>query len=143
MVSRCSSGIRAARSSPVATSATGRSRRARWPSARILYVEARREFEEETGHAPPAPPAATPIPLGSVIQKGGKIVHAWALEGDLDPVAAVSNTFSMRWPPLVGALTAFPEIDRVAWFAPEEARRRIKAAQTPFVDRLEEVLRAL
>ena len=49
----------------------------------------------------------------------------------------------MRWPPLVGALTAFPEIDRVAWFAPEEARRRIKAAQTPFVDRLEEVLRAL
>jgi predicted NUDIX family NTP pyrophosphohydrolase len=108
-----------------------------------LYVEARREFEEETGHAPPTPPTAIPIPLGSITQKGGKIVHAWALEGDLDPVAAVSNTFSMRWPPLVGALTAFPEIDRVAWFAPEEARRRIKAAQTPFVDRLEEVLRAL
>ena len=100
-----------------------------------LYVEARREFEEETGHAPPA---ATPIPLGTIVQKGGKIVHGWALEGDVDPAAATSNTFSMRWPPLVGALTAFPEIDRVAWFAPEEARRRIKAAQIPFVDRLEE-----
>ena len=102
-----------------------------------FYVEARREFEEETGHAPPA---TTPIPLGTIVQKGGKIVHGWALEGDLDPAAAVSNTFSMRWPPIVGAITAFPEIDRVAWFAPEEARRHLKAAQAPFVDRLEEAL---
>lgn len=107
-----------------------------------LYVEARREFEEETGHVPPAPSEATPIPLGSIVQKGGKVVHAWALEGDLDPAAARSNTFSMRWPPVVGATTAFPEIDRVAWFAPDEARLRVKAAQAPFVDRLEEALRA-
>ena len=106
-----------------------------------LYVEARREFEEETGHVPPSPPAATPIPLGSIVQKGGKTVHAWALEGDLDPAAAVSNTFSMRWPPVVGPVTAFPELDRVAWFDPEEARRRLKAAQAPFIDRLEEFLR--
>lgn len=106
-----------------------------------LYDVARREFEEETGHAPPGPPVAAPIPLGSIVQKGGKTVHAWALEGDLDPDTAVSNTFSMRWPPVVGAVTAFPEIDRVAWFAPEEARRRLKTAQAPFVDRLEEFLR--
>ena len=107
-----------------------------------LYDVARREFGEETGHTAPAPPAATPIPLGSVVQKGGKIVHGWALEGDLDPAAAVSNTFSMRWPPVVGAVTDFPEIDRVAWFDPQEARRRLKAAQAPFVDRLEETLDA-
>jgi predicted NUDIX family NTP pyrophosphohydrolase len=107
-----------------------------------FYDVARREFEEETGHTAPAPPAATPIPLGSIVQKGGKTVHAWALEGDLDPADAVSNTFSMRWPPLVGAVTAFPEIDRVAWFAPHEARLRLKATQVPFVDRLEEAIRA-
>ena len=65
-----------------------------------LYDVARREFEEETGHAPP--PDAAAIPLGTIVQKGGKVVHAWALEGDLDPAAAVSNTFSMRWPPVVG-----------------------------------------
>jgi len=107
-----------------------------------LYAVARREFEEETGHAAPAPTAATPIPLGTIVQKGGKVVHAWALEGDLDPAAAVSNTFSMRWPPVVGAVTEFPEIDRVAWFGPDEARRRLKAAQTPFLDRLDTELRA-
>jgi predicted NUDIX family NTP pyrophosphohydrolase len=107
-----------------------------------LYDVARREFEEETGNAPPAPPAAAPIPLGTIVQKGGKIVHAWALEGDLDPAASVSNTFTMPWPPDSGTIAAFPEIDRVAWFAPDEARRRVKAAQAPFVDRLEEVLRA-
>ena len=106
-----------------------------------LYDVARREFEEETGHAPPIPPAATPIALGTVVQKGGKIVHGWALQGDLDPATAISNTFSMRWPPIVGAITAFPEIDRVAWFDPGEARLHLKAAQAEFVDRLEEFLR--
>jgi predicted NUDIX family NTP pyrophosphohydrolase len=102
-----------------------------------LYEVARREFEEETGHAPPD---AAAIALGSIVQKGGKLVHAWALEGDLDPATAVSNTFSMAWPPGSETLAAFPEIDRVAWFAPEEARRRVKEAQAPFVDRLEEAL---
>ena len=117
-----------ARSLPVATLAIGRSRRARWPSARISTSR-----PVESSRRRPGTPRRRPrrSPSASVVQKGGKIVHAWALEGDLDPAAAVSNTFSMRWPPLVGALTAFPEIDRVAWFAPEEARRGSKAAQTP------------
>ena len=100
---------------------------------------ARREFAEETGH--PVPPGRL-IPLGSIRQKGGKVVHAWAVEGDLDPAAAVSNTFTMPWPPGSGTLVEFPEIDRVAWFAPAEARRRVKEAQVPFVDRLEEALGA-
>jgi predicted NUDIX family NTP pyrophosphohydrolase len=98
-----------------------------------LYAVARREFHEETGHAAPGGPA---LPLGTVRQKGGKLVHAWALEGDLDPAEAASNTFSMAWPPGSGTLVAFPEIDRVAWFGPEEARRRIKEAQAAFIDRL-------
>lgn len=102
-----------------------------------LYDVARREFEEETGHAPPDGPA---LELGTIVQKGGKRVHAWALEGDLDPATAVSNTFSVSWPPGSGMIMAFPELDRVAWFEPAEARRRLKEAQGPFVDRLEEAL---
>ena len=99
---------------------------------------ARREFEEETGHPLPAGPL---VALGSIRQKGGKIVHAWAAEGDLDPATAVSNTFAIRWPPWRRSLVEYPEIDRVAWFEPDEARRRIKETQAPFVDRLEEALR--
>lgn len=98
-----------------------------------LEAVARREFREETGHAPPDGPA---IPLGTVRQKGGKVVHAWALEGDLDPADASSNTFSMEWPRGSGTWIAVPELDRVAWFDPPEARRRIKEAQAPFIDRL-------
>ena len=98
-----------------------------------LYEVARREFHEETGHPAPEGPA---IPLGSIRQKGGKLVHAWALEGDLDPAAAISNTFSMPWPPGSATLVAFPELDRVAWFDPAEARRRLKEAQGAFLDRL-------
>jgi predicted NUDIX family NTP pyrophosphohydrolase len=98
-----------------------------------LEVVARREFREETGHAAPDGPA---IPLGTVRQKGGKLVHAWALEGDLDPEAARSNTFTMQWPPESGTWISVPEIDRVAWFDLPEARRRIKEAQIPFIDRL-------
>jgi len=98
-----------------------------------LEAVARREFHEETGHPAPDRPA---IPLGAVRQKGGKVVHAWALEGDLDPATAVSNTFSMPWPPGSETLVAFPEIDRVAWFDPGEARRRMKEAQAAFLDRL-------
>jgi predicted NUDIX family NTP pyrophosphohydrolase len=94
---------------------------------------ARREFEEETGHAAPKGPA---INLGTVRQRGGKIVHAWALEGDLDPATAVSNTFTMRWPPGFGSLQSFPEIDRVAWFSPAEARTRLKEAQVELLERL-------
>jgi predicted NUDIX family NTP pyrophosphohydrolase len=106
------------------------------PDEELLAV-ARREFEEETGQAAHD---GDPIPLGSIVQKGGKIVHAWALEGDLDPATSVSNTFEMSWPPGSGRLASFPEIDRVAWFDPAEARRRIKATQIPLIDRLEESL---
>jgi predicted NUDIX family NTP pyrophosphohydrolase len=103
-----------------------------------LLAIARREFAEETG-SPPGD--ATPLPLGEIVQKGGKIVHAWAVEGDLDPDVATSNTFELEWPPRSGRRRMFPEIDRVAWFEPEEARSRLKPSQVPFVDRLVEALR--
>jgi len=99
-----------------------------------LSVVGRREFEEETGQQLPGGPS---IELGSIVQKGGKIVHGWAVEGDLDPSAGASNTFELEWPPGSGRRQSFPEIDRVAWFEPDEARRRIKATQIPFIDRLE------
>jgi predicted NUDIX family NTP pyrophosphohydrolase len=107
-----------------------------------LLAVARREFAEEVGIPAPAgaPDGAEPIALGSIVQKGGKVVHAWAIEGDLDPAAAVSNGFEMEWPPRSGRRQTFPEIDRVAWFEPGEARRRLKATQIPFVDRLVESL---
>ena len=95
---------------------------------------ARREFAEETGHQPPEGPA---MDLGEIRQKGGKLVVAWALEGDLDPVTAQSNTFPFQWPPRSGRWITVPEIDRVEWFAPAEARVRLKETQIPFVDRLE------
>lgn len=98
---------------------------------------ARREFAEETGQPLTR---TTFIELGSITQKGGKVVHAWAIEGDLDPANARSETFELEWPPKSGRLQAFPEIDRVAWFDPDEARRRIKDAQIPLIDRLVEVV---
>ena len=64
----------------------------------------------------------------------------WAAEGDLDPATAVSNTFDLEWPPRSGVIQSFPEIDRVEWFELGEARRRLKAAQVPFLDRLEAAL---
>jgi predicted NUDIX family NTP pyrophosphohydrolase len=99
---------------------------------------ARREFEEETGHPPPD---GELIALGEIRQKGGKFVEAWALEGHLDPATAHSNTFPFQWPPRSGRWITIPEIDRVEWFAPDEARRRIKDTQIPFIDRLLEALR--
>jgi predicted NUDIX family NTP pyrophosphohydrolase len=96
---------------------------------------ARREFEEETGQSPPDGEA---LELGEIRQKGGKLVSAWALEGELDPALAVSNTFEMEWPPHSGRFAEFPEIDRVEWFDLETARSKIKAAQIPFLERLEE-----
>ena len=103
-----------------------------------LLAVARREFSEEVGSEPPetGPGGAPPIPLGTIVQKGGKVVHAWAIEGELDADAAVSNTFEMEWPPRSGGRQVFPEIDRVAWFSPADARVRLKPTQIPFVDRL-------
>jgi predicted NUDIX family NTP pyrophosphohydrolase len=98
---------------------------------------ARREFEEETGSAPGRGPF---LALGEVVQKGGKRVLAWAVEGDLDPAAARSNTFELEWPPGSGCRAVFPEVDRVAWFAPEAARIKLNPAQAAFVDRLARLL---
>ena len=99
---------------------------------------ARREFAEETGYALPEGPMDG---VGEIRQKSGKVVRAWAVEGDLDPSGAVSNTFEMEWPPRSGRRAQFPEIDRVEWFDLDEARRRIKDAQAPFIDRLESAIR--
>jgi predicted NUDIX family NTP pyrophosphohydrolase len=104
-----------------------------------LYDVALREFEEETGHPVPD---GSPIQLGSIVQKGGKVVHGWALEGDLDPVAAFSNTFPLEWPPRSGLTILVPEIDRVAWFDGTEARRHIKTTQIALLERLEAALAA-
>jgi predicted NUDIX family NTP pyrophosphohydrolase len=99
---------------------------------------ARREFLEETGHDPPA---GDWISLGSARQKGGKVVVAWAVEGDLDVAAASSNTFSMEWPPKSGRLQEFPEVDRWGWFDLPAARAKILPGQAEFLDRLAEQLR--
>ena len=95
-----------------------------------------REFEEELGSAPAGPFAE----LGEVRQKGGKLVTAWAAEGDFDPAALRSNTFEVEWPPRSGRMQEFPEVDRAAWFAPDDARVKLLPAQVPFVDRLLELL---
>jgi predicted NUDIX family NTP pyrophosphohydrolase len=99
---------------------------------------ARREFEEETGTALET---AELLELGDVRQKNGKVVSAWAAEGDLDPDAVHSNTFTMEWPPRSGRTAEFPEIDRAGWFGIDEARAKLNPAQAEFLDRLLELLR--
>jgi predicted NUDIX family NTP pyrophosphohydrolase len=102
-----------------------------------LFDVARREFAEETGSRLDCD---EDLPLGEITQKSGKVVAAWGVEGDMDPALAHSNTFSMEWPPRSGQVQEFPEIDRVEWFGNQEARRRLKDAQVPFIDRLEAAL---
>lgn len=104
-----------------------------------LLARAQIEFKEELGIA--APTLENWIALGSVKQKGGKIVQAWAFEGDCPTnFVAVSNTFDLEWPPRSGRIQQFPEIDRAEFFSIEEARRKIKEAQIAFLDRLIEAL---
>jgi predicted NUDIX family NTP pyrophosphohydrolase len=98
---------------------------------------ARREFEEETGTALDT---GELLELGDVKQKNGKVVSAWAAEGDLDPDAVHSNTFTMEWPPRSGRTAEFPEIDRAGWFGIDEAREKLNPAQAEFLDRLLELL---
>ncbi len=92
------------------------------------------EFEEELGT--PLPRGAELAELGAVRLKSGKTVVAFACAGELDPATVRSNTFELEWPPRSGRRQAFPEVDRAAWFGPDEARRRLNPAQAVLVDRL-------
>lgn len=98
-----------------------------------------RELEEELGAAPPLDPEQL-IELGSIRQRAGKTVEAWAAEAEFDPATLASNTFSMEWPPRSGRQEEFPEVDRAGWFGLEAAREKILAGQEELLDRLLERL---
>ncbi|MGH8893345.1 MAG: NUDIX domain-containing protein [Actinomycetes bacterium] len=98
---------------------------------------ARREFAEELGL--PVPPGGL-LSLGDVRQSGGKVVEVWAVEGDLDPSAAVPGTFEMEWPPRSGQTQEFPELDRVEWLGLDRAADLVVRAQRAFLDRLADQL---
>jgi len=104
-----------------------------------LLARAKIEFEEELGVEPPALTPNELIVLGSVKQKGGKTVHAWACEGDFTGPAR-SNTMKCEWPLRSGRWLTFPEVDRAEWFALDTAREKINSAQAAFLDRLVEKL---
>jgi len=97
---------------------------------------ARREFAEETGSAVVGDFAS----LGWVRMRSGKVVHAWAVEGEIDADAIQSNVFTLEWPPRSGRQRQYPEADRAAWFPIDEARQRILAAQAPLLDVLERLV---
>jgi predicted NUDIX family NTP pyrophosphohydrolase len=97
---------------------------------------AKREFAEETGFSVDGEFRL----LEPLKQRGGKIVHAWAIEADCDATRARSNLFSMQWPPKSGRIQQFPEVDRAAWFTIPEARRRILPSQSGFIDQLVDAL---
>lgn len=99
-----------------------------------------RELGEELGPAAPAPEPGQLIDLGEARQAGGKVVRAWAAQGEFDPGQLESNTFELEWPPRSGRAREFPEVDRAAWFTPDSARRKLNPAQVVFVDRLLEQL---
>lgn len=97
-----------------------------------------REFQEELGTRPTGDFA----PLGEVVQRAGKRVLAFAVEGDLDVAAIESNSFALEWPPRSGRIAQFPEVDRADWFSLALARDKILEGQRPFLDRLADLLRA-
>jgi predicted NUDIX family NTP pyrophosphohydrolase len=103
-----------------------------------LLAAACREFQEETGIVPRSPF----FPLGSIRQKAGKIIHAWAWEGDADPARIVSNSMTTEWPRGSGRSISYPEIDRCEWFGIPAARTRLNPAQAELLDRLESALAA-
>ena len=100
---------------------------------------AMREFREELGAAPPA---AEPLSLGTVKNKSGKLIFAWALEGDFEPADLQSNTFSVEWPPRSGKLRDFPEVDRAAFFSFEVGATKIHSAELPLLERLKRAVLA-
>ena len=104
-----------------------------------LLARAQKEFEEELG----IKPSGKWIPLGSIKQKGGKTVHAWAFEGDLpESFECKSNLFEMEWPPRSGKYRQFPEVDQACFFSESIARRKLKPTQVPFLDRLRAAIKA-
>ena len=103
-----------------------------------LLARARAEFEEETGF----PVGGDVRRLAPRKQPGGKLVHVWAVEGELDADAIVSNSFEMEWPPRSGRRRSFPEIDRAGWFSLRDAREKILKGQSGFLDELEQLLAA-
>ena len=107
-----------------------------YPDGEQPLEAAKREFQEETGFLVPE----TFLDLGSIKQAGGKIVAAWAFEGDCDPAKMSSNTCEVEWPPRSGRLIEIPEADRGAWFSIDEAKERIKSTQIPLIDRLTKAL---
>ena len=114
-----------------------------WSISKGEYVEgelpleaARREFEEETGFAA----TGDFLELGAVQQAGGKVVMAWAFEGDCEPSKLISNRCEIEWPPRSGRKIDIPEVDRGDWFSVTEARERILKSQAPFLDRLQQNL---
>ena len=104
---------------------------------RAIWEIARREFVEETGYAPEGNLA----PLGEFKQSGGKIVVAFALEGEFDPATLVSNTIQLEWPPRSGRTITVPEVDRAEWMAPERAETRLHKGQQPIVAALRSMLK--
>ncbi len=94
---------------------------------------ANREFAEELGTDPPAGPR---LDLGELRQPSGKRVHIWAVEGDIDADAVVSNEFELEWPPRSGVMVSFPEVDRAEWVPIATARRKLVKGQVGFLDRL-------
>jgi predicted NUDIX family NTP pyrophosphohydrolase len=101
-----------------------------------LLVTAQREFHEETGVESTGPYTS----LQAITQKGGKVVHAWAFQGDCDPSSITSNTFTMEWPPKSGRQVEFPEVDRAEFFDLDTARKKIKWGQERLIDELEQLL---
>lgn len=97
-----------------------------------------REFEEELGT--PLPPGTELVELGTVRQKGGKLITAYAAEGDLDAGTIRSNTFTIEWPPRSGTMREFPEVDRAAWFSLEQAGEKLNPAQAELLVRLAPLL---
>ena len=98
---------------------------------------AKREFREEVGH--PVPPGSL-IELGSIVQRGGKTVYAWAVEGDIDPATMSSNLIEFEWPPFSGRKKSFGEVDKWVYYGPADAREHIKETQIPLLDRLDAAL---
>jgi predicted NUDIX family NTP pyrophosphohydrolase len=114
-----------------------------WSISKGEYVEgelpleaARREFAEETGFAA----TGEFLELGAVQQAGGKVVSAWAFEGDCDPGKLISNRCEIEWPPRSGRKIEIPEVDRGDWFSIAEAKERILKSQAPFLERLARLL---